>query len=284
MRRTRVLLVLDNLETLLDEGQSTGHLRPGYEGYARLLRLMAETEHQSCLLLTSREKPGDLVPLEGNRVRALRLAQLDADACQQLLADKDVAGSAADSARLIEAYAGNPLALNIISQTIVDLFGGEIDPFLEQGELVFGGVRNLLAEQFDRLSAIEQRVLHWLAIVRKPVTLGELRALLVMPKPSGELLEAIDRLRCRSLIEHGQYPGSFTLQSVVSEYVTMRLGGERRNHAGTACEPDPAWTFSGSRQGVGTADLGVVAGMFTAYPQEAYLGGRAVTLAAQPTV
>ncbi len=287
MRRTRVLLVLDNLETLLEEGQSTGHLRPGYEGYSRLLRLMAETEHQSCLLLTSREKPGDLVPLEGNRVRALRLTRLDADACQQLLADKDVAGSAADSARLIEAYAGNPLVLNIISQTIVDLFAGEIALFLEQGELVFGGVRDLLDEQYARLADLDQMVLHWLAIVRKPVTLGELRALLVMPKPSGELLEAIDRLRCRSLIEHGQHPGSFTLQSVVSEYVTMRLGGERRNRAGTACAPDPAWTFPGSRQGVCTADPGVAAGsragIFTAYPQEAYSGGRAVTLAAQPT-
>ncbi len=286
-RRTHVLLVLDNLETLLDEGQSTGHLRPGYEGYARLLQLMAETEHQSCLLLTSREKPVDLVPPEGNRVRALRVARLDDDACQQLLADKDVAGSAADSERLIEAYEGNPLALNIISQTIVDLFGGEIAPFLEQGELVFGGVRDLLTEQFDRISAIEQRVLHWLSIVRQPVTLGELRALLVMPKPSRELLEAIYRLRQRSLIEHGQRPGSFTLQRLVSEYVTMRLGGERRNRAGTACEPDPAWTLSGSRQGIYTADLGVAAGsrsgMFSAYPLEAYSGGRAVTLAARPT-
>ena len=287
MRRTRVLLVLDKLETLLEEGQSTGHLRPGYEGYARLLRVMAETEHQSCLLLTSREKPGDLAPLEGNRVRALRLTQLDADACQQLLADKDVAGSAADSAQLIEAYAGNPLALNIISQTIVDLFDGEIAPFLEQGELVFGGVRDLLDEQYARLAGLDQMVLHWLAIVRKPVTLGELRALLVMPKPSGDLLEAIDRLRCRSLIEHGQHPGSFTLQSVVSEYVTTRLGGEPRNRAGTACVPDPVGTFPGSRQEVYSADLGVAAGsragMFPEYPLEAYSGGRAVTLAARPT-
>src|SRR3989442_849502 len=220
VRRTRVLLVLDNLETLLEEGQRAGHLRPGYEGYARLLRQMAETEHQSCLLLTSREKPGDLVPLEGNRepVRALRLARLDADACQQLLAEKEVAGSPADQARLIEAYAGNPLALNIIAQTIVDLFAGEIAPFLEQGEVVFGGVRKLLDEQYARLADLEQMVLHWLAIVGEPVTLGELRALLGMPRPSGELLEAVDRLRQRSLIEHGQHPGSFTLQSVVLEY------------------------------------------------------------------
>ncbi len=289
VRRTRVLLVLDNLETLLEEGEGTGHLRPGYEGYARLLRQMAETEHQSCLLLTSREKPGDLVPLEGSRapVRALRLARLDADACQQLLADKQIAGSAADQARLIEAYAGNPLALNIIAQTIVDLFAGEIAPFLEQGEVVFGGVRELLDEQYARLANLEQMVLRWLAIVREPVTLGELRALLVLPSPSGELLEAVDRLRCRSLIEHGQHPGSFTLQPVVQEYVTTRLGGERRDRAGTACSPDPAWTFPGSRHGVCTADPGAAAGsragMFSACPPGAYSGGRAITPAARPT-
>src|SRR5262249_44530572 len=67
VRRTRVLLVLDHLETLLEEGQGAGHLRPGYQGYARLVRQLAETEHQSCLLLTSREKLADLAPLEGSR-------------------------------------------------------------------------------------------------------------------------------------------------------------------------------------------------------------------------
>src|SRR5437588_742995 len=74
LREQRVLLVLDNLESLLEEGEVRGHLRPGYEGYARLLRRVAETAHQSCLLLTSREKPTELRALEGSRspVRSLR--------------------------------------------------------------------------------------------------------------------------------------------------------------------------------------------------------------------
>ncbi len=90
LRSSRVLLVYDNLESFLEEGQNTGHMRPGHEGLARVLRRIAETEHQSCLLLTSREKPSELVPLEGSRapVRALRLARLDADSCQHLLAEK----------------------------------------------------------------------------------------------------------------------------------------------------------------------------------------------------
>ncbi|GCE08131.1 hypothetical protein [Dictyobacter aurantiacus] len=95
--------------------------------------------------------------------------------------------------RLIAAYAGNPLALNIIVQSIADLFGGEIAEFLEQGEVVFGSVRNLLDEQFRRLSRIEQSVLFWLAIIREPISLEELLALFVhIPQLHVQVLEAVD--------------------------------------------------------------------------------------------
>jgi WD40 repeat protein/transcriptional regulator with XRE-family HTH domain len=222
-RARRVLLVLDNLERLLEEG--TGHMRVSYEGYAQLLRRMSETAHQSCLLLTSREKPADLVPLEGHRspVRTVRLAGLDSRAGAQVLAEKEVADSPHDRGHLVEVYRGNPLALKIVAQTIVELFGGEIAPFLEQGEVVFGGVRKLLDEQFARLSVLEQRVFYWLAILREPVSLEELLAVLATPRTPMQVLEVLDSLRSRSLIEIGQRPGSFTLHSVVLEYATARL-------------------------------------------------------------
>src|SRR5712692_1490016 len=228
LRARRALLVLDNLEMLLEEGEGMGHMRAGFEGHARLLRRMGETAHQSCLLLTSREKPTDLMPLEGSRspVHAVRLAGLDGRAGRQLLEAKDVAGTAHDRERLVEVYRGNPLALKIVAHTIVDLFGGEIVPFLEQGEVVFGGVRELLAEQFARLSAVEQSVLLWLAILREPVSLEELLAVFSTPRPPVQVLEALERLGRRSLIEHGQRAGSFTLQSVVLEYATARLIAE----------------------------------------------------------
>src|SRR6266550_3509740 len=228
LRSRRVLLVHDNLESFLEEGEDSGHIRPGYEGFIRVLRRIAETKHQSCLLLTSREKPSDLVPLEGSRapVRALRLARLNAEACQQLLAEKEVTGSASEQLQLIEAYAGNPLALKIVARTIVELFGGQIVPFLEQGEVVFGGVRALLDEQYARLSVVAESVLLWLAILREPVNLQELLAVLGVPQPRSQVLEAVDGLRRRSLIERGQRQGSFTLQSVVMEYVAARLIAE----------------------------------------------------------
>ena len=231
MRRRRVLLVLDNLEVLLEEGDVRGRLRPGFEAYRHLLRQVAQTAHQSCLLLTSREKPAALRALEGSRkpVRSLPLSGLDAAACEQLLAEHEVTGSPEERARLGAVYAGNPLALNIVAETIADLFGGQIDPFLSGGTTIFGSITELLDEQWARLSSLEQTVLYWLAIVREPVTLDQLLAVLATPLAHVQVLEAVDGLRRRSLIERGQRAGSFTLQSVVLEYVTSRL-------VTTACE------------------------------------------------
>src|SRR5437588_7824734 len=88
---------------------------------------------------------------------------------------------------------------------------------------VFGSIAELLEEQRARLSSLEQTVLSWLAILREPVTLEELLSVQVSPLPRVQVLEAVDGLRRRSLIERGQRVGSFTLQSVVLEYVTAHL-------------------------------------------------------------
>jgi len=231
LRGVRALLVLDNLEALLQEGEVTGRLRPGYEGYERLLRRVGETAHQCCLLVTSREKPAVLMPLEGDRspVRALVLTGLDIVACEQLLAERGLVGTPDEWARLVEAYAGNPLALKIVAQTIVGLFRGKIGQFLSGGELFFGGIRGLLDEQFARLSKLGHSVLHWPAIVREPVSIDELLAVLNAPLPRVQLLEALDGLQRRSLIERCQWQVRCTLQSVVLEYVTSQFIAEVTN-------------------------------------------------------
>jgi hypothetical protein len=225
MRQTRVLLVLDNLEALLEEGEVSGRMQPGFESFGRFLNRTAETRHQSCVLLTSREVPDVLVPIEASQetVRSLRLAPLDAANCDKLLSEKELIGSAPDRMRLIEAYSGNPLALKIVAHTIVNLFDGEIVPFLEKGEVIIGGVRNLLEEQFYRLSSLEQSLLLWLAILREPTTIEKLLEVWSAPVSHARLLEALDVLYRRSLIERGFKPHEFALQSLVMEYLTTWL-------------------------------------------------------------
>jgi transcriptional regulator with XRE-family HTH domain len=225
IRKTRILLVLDNLEAALEAGEGMGRMRPGFEGLERALRLAAETEHQSCILLTSREEPAALVPLESSQapVRVMRLGPLDIASCKKMLSEKGVKGSPSDWAQFIKAYTGNPLALKIAAQTVVDLFDGEIAPFLEQGEIIFGGIRDLLGEQFARLSSIEQDVLLRMAILGEPTTFDELSEGMVQAVPRARLFEAVGALRNRSLIEPSKRKGSFSLQLIMMEYLTAQL-------------------------------------------------------------
>ena len=93
--------------------------------------------------------------------------------------------------------------VNIVAETVADLFGGAIEPFLAGGTTIFGSITELLDEQWARLSSLEQTVLYWLVIVREPVTLDDLLAVLVAPLAHVQVLEAVDGLRRRSLIERG---------------------------------------------------------------------------------
>jgi WD40 repeat protein len=225
LKTRRCLLVLDNLETLLQEQDAAGHYRPGYEDYGVLLRRIAESEHQSCLLLTSREEPIDLAALEHSQTSAgtLQLIGLEGDASKQLLEEREIIGTPQELSQLTELYMGNPLALHIVAETITELFDGAIGPFLAQRAVIFSGIRDLLAEQFTRLSANEQALLTWLAIVREPLTLDELLALSIPPFPREQATEAVEALQRRSLIEWGKQQTIFTLQSVVMEFVTEEL-------------------------------------------------------------
>jgi hypothetical protein len=93
LRNRRCLLVLDNSETLFEPGQREGRYRTGMGGYGRLLLDVAEASHQSCLVLTSREAPLELVVLGGGAVRTLQLSGLYVDEAQILLAAKQLSGT-----------------------------------------------------------------------------------------------------------------------------------------------------------------------------------------------
>ncbi len=223
LRQQRCLIVLDNAEAILQAGDRAGHYRAGYEVYSQLLQRVGQTVHQSCLVLTSREKPKEFVPLAGDTapVRSMVLAGLDQAASRELTQDRQLSGDEAAWTALVQRYAGNPLALRQVSATIQDLYGGDIITFLEEITTMFGDIRYLLDQQFSRLSALEQDVMYWLAINREPVSLKALREDLVRPVSPGELLEALEALQRRSLIEKSA--GRFTLQNVITEYLTGRL-------------------------------------------------------------
>lgn len=218
LRTSRCLIVLDNVETVLQAGYCAGQYRSGYEDYSYLFRLIGESVHQSCLIFTSREKPSEMAALEGIEL-SVRSWQLSGslEAAQSLIESKGLLGCEAHKQQLCQLYSCNPLALKIVATSIQDLFDGEIVAFLEQDAVVFSGIHRLIEQQYDRCSHLEKSIMHWLAINREWTTISELASDIVPPVSRANLLEALESLCWRSLIETRS--GSYTQQPVVMEFV-----------------------------------------------------------------
>jgi WD40 repeat protein/transcriptional regulator with XRE-family HTH domain len=220
LQHHRCLLVLDNLESVLSK--KAGIHRHGYERYGELFRLVGETSHQSSLVVTSREKTIELSTLEGDSFPVCCLSLKGSDeASQYLLQAKGLKGTTEQQKQLCDRYSNSPLAIKIIAATIQDLFDGEISNFLQEETTVFHGIRRLLDQQFERLSNLEQAIMLWLAINRDWTTIDELNTDLLPPTARSKILDALESLHWRNLIEKKQ--GTYTQQSVVMEYVTERL-------------------------------------------------------------
>ena len=233
LRQHRCLIVLDNVDSLFNTGDRVCQYRDGYEQYGELLKQIGEVNHQSCLLLTSREKPGELVPLEGNilPVRTLQLSGLQREEAEIILKAKGISGSKSENTKLIEYYKGNPLALKIISTSIKELFDGNVSTFFEQELYVFKGIYVLLSQQFERLSTLEKQIMYWLSINRELVSLPQLYEDFIYPLSKREVIEALNSLQHRSMVE--KKLTSFTQQPVLMDYVTDCLIDQVFNEVAT---------------------------------------------------
>jgi WD40 repeat protein/transcriptional regulator with XRE-family HTH domain len=230
LRASRCLVVFDNIESLMCDENRAGICADEYQEYSQLFQRLAASEHQSCVLLTTREKSQDVIPLEGEAslVRSLQLDGLKKQDGEAILQQKGLESSAAEFANLVERYNGNPLALKIVGTTIRDLFESNVADFLRQDMAIFGDINDLLTQQFQRLLDIEDRIMYWLAINREPITLEQLQADLVDSSTQLKLIDGLESLVRRCLIEKAEYSAGdngvrFTLQSVVMEYVTNKL-------------------------------------------------------------
>lgn len=237
LHEQQCLLVLDNVETILDAEQ-VGEMRPGYEDYAVLLRHIGERPHASCLVLTSRELPKEFADMARDlaAVRSLQLEGLNVAAGEAMLLDRGLQVHHSGPNSLVTQYSGNPLALKLAAETVLELFGGNADAFLATEAIIFDDIRAVLDWQFDRLSSIEQEILIWLAVEREQVSFQDLRGHLTPPRPASDVLASLRDLRRRSLLEDtgiGAPTGAqvdglraskrFMLQNVVMEYLVERL-------------------------------------------------------------
>jgi len=229
LRSSRCLIILDDVQTIFSSGQLAGHYQPGYENYGAFFKQLAESSHNSCLILLSWEKPREIAALEGeNRpCKSLQLNGLGLEA-QEIFREKGLV-EPDKCLELIDLYRGNPLWLNIVATLIQDLFGGSVSEFLSYDTLFLGDLESLLDQQCDRLTASEQQVIAWLATTPELADISKIPENLQLSPP--ELLKVIQSLGRRSLVETVKQNGRshFTIGPVIREYIINKTRSKNRS-------------------------------------------------------
>ncbi|MFN3925911.1 MAG: NB-ARC domain-containing protein [Pseudanabaenaceae cyanobacterium] len=227
-RQGRHLFILDDFETVLQDGELVGAYRQGCQGYGELIQRLGTERHSSCGIILSREQPKEVASLQGDDlpVRAYKLSGLDLQGAIALLQSRGFRGSEAGLQIMIEQYRGNPAALKLVSGTIREIFNGDVTEFLKQTGLAIGDtLKALLYQQFERLSILEKDILYCISLKRRPVSLGELRSASIVEDSGSDLISALESLCWRSLIEKVTEGGQTLLQlePVVLKYVQRKF-------------------------------------------------------------
>ncbi|UKO98630.1 NB-ARC domain-containing protein [Nostoc sp. UHCC 0870] len=232
LQRHRCLLVLDGAEAVLQDCATYKSPcrscfwfpKTGNQEYREFFQRLGEVAHHSCVILTSCNKPKEITSWEGETfpVRAFHLYGLQMPDIQELLNAKgNFEGSPEDWDKLVECYAGHPLALNLVSNTIQNLFAGNIGEFLQQQTPIFGELSHLLEQQWQCLSDTHKQVLKSLAFHCQPISFTELRSQLASSISPQTLLAALESLQARSLIETNG--ARLSLHPLVMEYLNSQL-------------------------------------------------------------
>ncbi|UNU27318.1 NACHT domain-containing protein [Microcoleus vaginatus HSN003] len=215
LQNHRCLIVLDDVHNLFCSGEFAGKYKPECEEYRSLFKQIEKLSHQSCFLLIGWEQPREVTQVKNQNtsIRTLHLKGLDIAAGQEILRDYGLEESDNTEA-LIHRYQGNPLWLKSVANLIQDLGGGVTELLPNDTILLPEDLKDILQQQFDRLSELEKQVISLLTKESQPIN----RAKLLENDriPASDLLNALQSLSRRCLIE--QQANFYTISPVLKQY------------------------------------------------------------------
>lgn len=219
-RQQSCLVILDDTEAIAQPGALAGRERDGYEHYRELLKGVAATLHQSCLVWVGQEEPEQYAELTGYKTRRMAVPGMALDEALELLQSKlpdlELTSTQVD---LVNRCNGNPLVL-ILACKNIELFGTAIDDYWPS---IINQLQDLLDEQFARLSPDEMSLMYRLAIAQAPLSLKQVQDN-QLPY-STNIHRVVQSLTRRSLciqIASPSEPPQFTITTLVMEYVLQR--------------------------------------------------------------
>lgn len=218
LRKERCLLILDQAECLL---RSTPHQAGEEEALAMLFRWMTEGEHQSALIFSSSLQPQSLVQMarHSSLLRLLRLTGLSTTAGVELLNRYGLAHYNLDLAQLVTRYAGNPLALTLLSGIAHHFPAHTLDLILQREPLLFAELHKVLKQQFDQLPPLAQKMSVWLAIEQAPISFELLWEYFLKSHRTSAVMAAYTSLQQALFVEQAEDLHMIRLPALFELYV-----------------------------------------------------------------
>jgi NB-ARC domain len=218
-REHRCLIILDDLDRLFSSGTLAGNYTEEYREYRELFRRIWETNHQSCVLLLSREEPSELAAIAGKNssIHSLPLGGVGAGGREIFRANGLRDEEQWDDA--IEYLGGNPAYLELVSIAINKLFGGKVSEFYKYEELFLTEeIASRLTHQVNRFSGSERAVMSALAVETMPIKISTfISSLNISPADIGNAIVSLGR---RGLIDRTETDDGtfFSLKSIVKQF------------------------------------------------------------------
>lgn len=164
IEKNSILLVFDNMESIMDIGDNSGKILEEYSGYSDFFERILQIDSMSTIILSAREKI-----MLGNRYydkyALYKLEGITVSQAQVLLKDYKLKGDDVIWEYFVTSYSGNPMSLKIVAYEIKEYFNANIKAFLEDPEIPHE-LEDLLNEQFERFSFLEKIILFWCAVER----------------------------------------------------------------------------------------------------------------------
>jgi NB-ARC domain len=238
MKEKSCLVVLDNVETVLQAGEASkaGYFASNCAEYAWLFKQLAETEHQSKVIFTSRET---LAQLPSRETHSISLTGLTIDAAVALLQSFELIATVEELTALAESYQGHPKALELVAAIIRDdsEFQGKVGRFLgDRNWLLIRDIESLIDEVLARLSEQERICLTRISVYQTaehPLTFDGI-AVQMPDLNEYELKEnIIQALKRRQLLDYNLDRESYQMHPLVQEkaYRLLCQNSEAVRHA-----------------------------------------------------
>ncbi|MCB8750435.1 NB-ARC domain-containing protein [Planktothrix agardhii] len=217
LQKHRCLIILDDVHNLFSSGELAGKYKPEYEEYRHFFKQIEKLSHQSCFLLIGWEQPREISQIESqnNPIHTLQINGLDIAAAGEILRDYGLAEI--DYSILIHRYQGNPLWLKSVA-TLIQELGVNVTDLLQNDTILLPeDVKDILRQQWDRLSDREKQILSILAKETQPLKLSKL--IDKQPNLNLELVNVLQSLQRRCLVD--KIEDSFWLSPLIKQYLVI---------------------------------------------------------------